>query len=340
MAGVLEEVGHGLLHHAVGGQAERLGHERRLAAHFERDAGAGAGDHRGDLGEGGGGAEGGRLLVAAHERHDAAHLADGLAAGVGDDAQCLDGGLGPLGGQRLRPLRLNDDDRQRVGQHVVQFLRDLGARSAGGQLEFLFGLPLGGDEAFGDDLTIEGLGEDPLTVQPAQQVGEGDDREAQQHQQRGAEEGVGGWQALRPGVGPGDGADEREQQHEEPRVQALVARDAVGHERHREQRRERRVERQDHAHAGEGDHAERKQRKEAPYEDRRAHQQRPSDGGPDEPRAADRQQRQRRAQRKRQGQRTVDEEGASVARLPELAHDGLSLRPAAASPAGQVDWRP
>ena len=125
-AGVLDDVGERLLHDPVGGQVDALGERARLALDGELDAdarGARALEQLRQLAEPRLRRErGGLLLVAAQQLQRAVHLGHRLAAEVGDPVGRLAHALVARGGPER--LRLHDDQRDVVRDHVVELLRD------------------------------------------------------------------------------------------------------------------------------------------------------------------------------------------------------------------------
>jgi hypothetical protein len=235
---VAHHVGHRLLHHPEGGQVDAGwqaaggGGVDPVDRHVESGRPR-ALDQRGQVGQPGGRLAGRRLAHAQDVEHRA-QLAQRVAAGVADDGQRRAGLLGVLVQQVEGHPRLDGDEGDVVGQHVVELLGDA--------QPLLAGLAAG---LLGPD----GLGLRGLLAAAADQLDPGG-----QGHQPGADAGDGapvgealvadggrdpagddppGHQAgpCHPAVSPHDGVDVGDQQGQEHRPAGVVGQ-PVGHGGH------------------------------------------------------------------------------------------------------------
>jgi hypothetical protein len=143
---VLERVGERLLDDPVDRQAGRVVHAGGVAVDGQLDPHAAAAHllHEGlEVGDGGHRRPlGAAVLVVVQHADEAAHLGEGLPASGGDRAERLDRRLRALPRRVERAVRLHDDHRQAVRDHVVHLAGDPGTLGGRGDAGLLLGVAL------------------------------------------------------------------------------------------------------------------------------------------------------------------------------------------------------
>ena len=160
--GIFDGVGQHLAHHAVGGllDSRRQPQTRRQLAGRDRETACGSGRQK-ILPPRFGVA----VLVVAEEIDEPCHVVQGLATGDADRGQPLAGALIEGGRGQSSSARLNDDDREMMGDDVVQLPGDARALTTYRELRervlFLGELARGRGEAVDQTVALTDLMTDP-----------------------------------------------------------------------------------------------------------------------------------------------------------------------------------